>query len=125
MAYVPEDRLGDAAFADLTLVENLGMTVTGRYFQRGRLCHRHERHDARQLVQAYRIKSSSIETPFAAMSGGNQQKAILARWMRRDPRLLLLDEPTQGVDIGARVEIWQLVRRAVDAGAAALVGARV
>lgn len=121
VAYVPEDRLGDAAFADLTLVENLGMTVTGSYFQHGRLRHRRERHDARQVAQTYQIKSSSIDAPFASMSGGNQQKAILARWMRRDPRLLLLDEPTQGVDVGARAEIWQLVRRAVDSGAAALV----
>lgn len=121
IAYVPEDRLHEAAFPELSVLANLGMASTRTYFHRGRIRHRAERRDAKALVDLYLIKTSSIDAPFTAMSGGNQQKVILARWMRRAPRLLLLDEPTQGVDVGARAEIWQLVRQAVDAGAGTLV----
>jgi ribose transport system ATP-binding protein len=121
VAYVPEDRLGDAAFPDMTIRENLGIATTGTYFRAAHLKHRAERRDALQLVDEYLIKASSLDAPFTSMSGGNQQKVVLARWLRKRPRLLLLDEPTQGVDVGARAEIWQLVRAAVDAGASALV----
>ena len=121
VAYVPEDRLGEAAFPDLSVLVNLGMATTTRYFRGVRMRHRAERRDAQELLDAYSIKTASLDAPFSAMSGGNQQKVVLARWMRRKPKLLLLDEPTQGVDVGARAEIWQLVRKAVDAGAAALV----
>ena len=69
----------------------------------------------------YRVKTASTRAPMGTLSGGNQQKVVLARWLRRNPRLLLLDEPSQGVDVGARAEIWQIVRRAVDQGATALV----
>ena len=121
IAYVPEDRPKDAAFADLDVTENMGMACTTRYFKRGRMRHRQERRDAAGLMATYRIKAASPTARFASLSGGNQQKAILARWLRRDPRILLLDEPTQGVDVGARLEIWQLVRAAVEGGATALV----
>ena len=67
------------------------------------------------------ITAESERSPLRSLSGGNQQKVILARWLRRQPRILLLDEPTQGVDVGARAEIYELVHRAVAGGAAALV----
>jgi len=121
IAYVPEDRPKEAAFADLDVTENLGMACTARYFRGGRMRHREERRDAAALMRSYLIKAASPSARFASLSGGNQQKAILARWLRRDPRILLLDEPTQGVDVGARLEIWQLVRAAVERGATALV----
>ena len=121
IAYVPEDRLADAAFTELSVLDNCGITTAGRYFRRGHIRRRAERRDARELIAAFHVKAASLDAPFTSMSGGNQQKVVLARWMRRNPRLLLLDEPTQGVDVGARAEIWQLVRKAVDAGAGALV----
>ncbi|MBS1882839.1 MAG: sugar ABC transporter ATP-binding protein [Actinobacteria bacterium] len=121
LAYVPEDRPQEAAFADLDLTENMGMACTPSYFRGGRLRHRRERRDAAELMRAYMIKAASPTARFSSLSGGNQQKAILARWLRRKPRILLLDEPTQGVDVGARLEIWQLVGGAVAEGATALV----
>jgi ribose transport system ATP-binding protein len=121
VAYVPEDRLADAAFSELSVLENLGIVTTRDYFRGGILKHRTERRDAEALVSSYLVKAASLEAPFTSMSGGNQQKVILARWLRSRPRVLLLDEPTQGVDVGARAEIWQLVRQAVGDGATALV----
>jgi ribose transport system ATP-binding protein len=121
VAYSPEDRRASAAFMDLSVRENMGIAAARRYFRRGRLDHRAEAADARRLMETYQVRAASTELPLGSLSGGNQQKALLARWLRLAPRLLLLDEPTQGVDVGARAEIWHLVREAVNDGAAALV----
>ena len=121
VAYIPEDRATDAAFSGMTVTENLALARSDEHFRRGRLRHHAEHIAAKQLMADFRIKAASARAPMATLSGGNQQKVILARWLRRAPRLILLDEPTQGVDVGARAEIWQLIREAVDSGACALV----
>jgi ribose transport system ATP-binding protein len=121
MGYVPEDRSSEAAFPQLTVTENLSICVLPSYWRGGRLRHRQEHADARDLQREYLIRSASERSPLASLSGGNQQKVILARWMRRQPRVLLLDEPTQGVDVGARAEIYGLIRKVVEAGATVLV----
>jgi ribose transport system ATP-binding protein len=120
-AFVPENRADDAAFPELSLLENMSLAVIDDYWSGGRVRSRRERRDAERLLETYLIKAESVDDPLASLSGGNQQKAIVARWLRRDPRVLLLDEPTQGVDVGARAEIYGLIHRAVDAGSAALV----
>ncbi|MGG6383403.1 sugar ABC transporter ATP-binding protein [Paenarthrobacter sp. NEAU-H11] len=121
ISFVPEDRASDAAFADLTLKENLSIASVGQYWRGGRLRQRSESQAARELLTSFAIKADSIDSPLNSLSGGNQQKAILARWLRRDPKVLLLDEPTQGVDVGARAEIYGHIRRAVNAGSAAII----
>jgi ribose transport system ATP-binding protein len=120
-AFVPESRAEDAAFHDLTLTENLSVSVLPQYFRGGRMRGRRERRDANELLGTYVIKAEAVDDTLESLSGGNQQKAIVARWLRREPRVVLLDEPTQGVDVGARAEIYGLIRRAVDAGSVALV----
>ena len=72
--------------------------------------------DAAADVRRFLIKANDARAMMSALSGGNQQKVVIARWLRLRPRLLLLDEPTQGVDVGARAEIYGLVREATDAG---------
>jgi ribose transport system ATP-binding protein len=121
LAYVPEDRQKDAAFPELSVAENLSLTVIPDYWHRGVINRRREQRDALGLFNSFLITAESDGAPLRSLSGGNQQKVILARWLRRDPRILLLDEPTQGVDVGARAEIYELVHRAVAGGAAALV----
>lgn len=121
LAYVPEDRQADAAFPDLSVGENLSLTVIPDYWHRGMLNRRRERRDALGLFDSFLITAESERAPLRSLSGGNQQKVILARWLRRQPRILLLDEPTQGVDVGARAEIYELVHAAVAAGSAALI----
>jgi ribose transport system ATP-binding protein len=121
IAYVPEDRGADAAFARLSVRENLTIADLGRHWN-GRVISRHdERDEANALLRRFLVRAGSPESPLLTLSGGNQQKVILARWMRLNPRLLLLDEPTQGVDVNARAEIYGLVNDAVGSGAGALV----
>lgn len=121
VAYVPEDRAGQAAFASLTVRENISAPDLKRYWNRLWLRRTVERVDAKASIARYQVKVGGAESLFATMSGGNQQKVVLARWLELKPRLLLLDEPTQGVDVGARGAIHQLVRQAASAGAAVVV----
>jgi ribose transport system ATP-binding protein len=121
LAYIPEDRAAEAAFPEMSLRENLSAGQV-RHYWRG-LRHRHgaEGVDARRSITDYRIRASSDQQAFGTLSGGNQQKAVLARWLRRKPRVLLLDEPTQGVDVSARAEIYAVVRAAVEQGTSVLL----
>jgi ribose transport system ATP-binding protein len=121
LAYVPEDRQREAAFHELTVGENLSITVVPEYWRGGMIDRRREHRDSAVLFRSFLIKAESDEAPLDSLSGGNQQKVVLARWLRRRPRVLLLDEPTQGVDVGARAEIYELVHQSVSEGAAALV----
>jgi ribose transport system ATP-binding protein len=121
IAYVPADRPGAAAFADLSVQDNVGAAQVDSYWRRLSMDRARERAEARASLSEFLVKAPSPAAPMTALSGGNQQKVILARWLRRRPRLLLLDEPTQGVDVGARAEIYELVRAAVAGGAGALV----
>lgn len=121
VVFSPEDRRASAAFLEMSVRENIGIRTADRFFTRGFMHKRAEIRHTDDLIDRYQVRAASTELPLSTLSGGNQQKALLARWLGLDPRILLLDEPTQGVDVGAREEIWRLVREAVDAGAAALV----
>jgi ribose transport system ATP-binding protein len=120
LGFVPEDR-SESAFVTMSLRENLSAAEVHKYWRGLRLRERVEAADARQSIVDFSIKAISDRQPFATLSGGNQQKAIVARWLRRRPKLLLLDEPTQGVDVEARAEIYRLVREAVAAGTSVVV----
>ena len=110
LAFVPEDRGGDAVFSDMSVLANLSASVVGSYWSAGRFRKRRERSDGGAVVDAFRVRTQTLDQPLSTLSGGNQQKVVLARWLRRSPRLLLLDEPTQGVDVGARADIYELIR---------------
>jgi ribose transport system ATP-binding protein len=120
LAYVPEDR-GKAAFFDMSISDNLAAAMVSGYWHGGRLHHRAADADARRTIDKFSIGVSSERQEMATVSGGNQQKVILARWLMGRPRLLLLDEPTQGVDVNARAEIYGLVLQAVTEGCSVLV----
>ena len=121
IAYVPEDRGGEGAFFDMSVAENMTAAIVDRYWRSLRLRHKEIDADARDGIREFLVQTRSENEDFSTLSGGNQQKVILARWLRRKPRILLLDEPTQGVDINARAEIYALVRRAVADGCSVLV----
>jgi ABC-type sugar transport system ATPase subunit len=121
VALVPEDRGREAAFADLTIADNLSMTRLGSYWSWRGMNARREQSISRRLIDDFKVKASGPAAVFTSMSGGNQQKVVLARWLQRDPAVLLLDEPTQGVDVMSRVDIYRTVREAASRGTAVLV----
>jgi ribose transport system ATP-binding protein len=112
LALVPADRARDGAVANLNVADNILMLVYGRYFAKGMLGRRAMMTDAANRAETFDIRPPVPSAPVAQMSGGNQQKIVLAKWMEPRPRVLLLHEPTQGVDVGARVEIRTLVKDA-------------
>jgi ribose transport system ATP-binding protein len=121
IGYVPEDRKREAIFGDLSVRANLLLASVPEFWRRYGMASRQESSEARDLVTRFGIKAPGIANPISALSGGNQQKTVLARWLRRRPALLLLDEPTQGVDIGARADIYRIIRAAVEQGTAVLM----
>ena len=121
VVYLPEDRDEHAGFADLSVRDNLLVGTHREFWKRGVLSRRGETDRSRSLCRDFRIKSDSPEQPMATLSGGNRQKVVLARLLNRDPSVLLLDEPTQGVDVGARAEIHRIINDAVRDGAGAVV----
>jgi ribose transport system ATP-binding protein len=120
-ALVPENRLEDAAFLDLSVSWNISIASIRRWWGRIFISGRTERHQVSTLIERFAVKTPNVESPLGVLSGGNQQKAVLARWMQRDPILLLLDDPTQGVDVVSRAEIHRDVAHAADDGCAVIV----
>lgn len=116
IAYVPENRPAEAAFRDLSITRNLSISALPAHTKMWRVSGRSERATAKSLIRELGVKTSSETAALSSLSGGNQQKVILARWLQRKPRVLLLDEPTQGVDVGARAEIHALIRSAARQG---------
>jgi len=110
VAYLTGDRHREGVFPGLTVRETIGLRNLDRFTRLGVVEPRREREFARTAVADLAVKTPSIDTPIESLSGGNQQKALLAGVLRRDPRVLLIDEPTQGVDIGAKSEIYDLLR---------------
>lgn len=119
---VPEDRGGEAAFPDRSVSENLAVSVLRESFTSSKwMSRRRENRVAADLISTFSIKVQSPASLFSSMSGGNQQKVIIARWLQRSPSLLLLDEPTQGVDVMSRADIYSVIRDAATDGCAVLV----
>lgn len=121
VALVPEDRRGHAAFAGMTTAENLTIASLDGVAKPWWIGRRREAQAAREAMDEYDVRPRIPERRFGLLSGGNQQKAIIARWARTQPKLLLLDEPTQGVDVHARVQIHQAIAAMAERGMAVVV----
>jgi rhamnose transport system ATP-binding protein len=124
IAYLPEDRRRHGVVLEMSICENVTLAALGT-LARGRLLgaldFRRERALAADYTRRLGVKTRSIHTPVAALSGGNQQKVALSRWLVTAPAVLILDEPTQGIDVGAKAEIHTLMRELVAQGAAILM----
>jgi ribose transport system ATP-binding protein len=121
VAYVPEDRQADAVLQGESVRHNLSAGQARSYFRQFLFRHGLEKSDSQRSISDFLIRVVSDQQPIETLSGGNQQKVIMARWLRRRPKVLLLDEPTQGVDVGARQEIYQLIRKATEQGTSVIL----
>ncbi|HEV7247837.1 MAG TPA: sugar ABC transporter ATP-binding protein [Shinella sp.] len=120
LALVPEDRRRDGVALDLAVTENTTLASLGR-FSRGLIDRGAERRQTEDLVKRLEIKTDGIDALVRTLSGGNQQKVAIAKWLSRQSEIYLLDEPTVGVDIAAKVEIYRLIGELAERGAGILV----
>ena len=116
IGYLPEDRKGDGIIDELSVRDNiiLALQVMKGFFKP--LSRKQAEEFANEFIQKLEIKTPSLNTPIKSLSGGNQQKVILARWLLTHPMYLILDEPTRGIDVGTKVEIQKLVLKLAEGG---------
>ena len=120
LALCPEERKTDGIVAELSVRENIALALQARMGVRRFLSRAEQTALAERFVQAMGIKTASVDTPIGLLSGGNQQKAMIARWLATEPRLLILDEPTRGIDVAAKQEIMEQILRLAQAGMAVI-----
>jgi ribose transport system ATP-binding protein len=120
MALIPEDRKTEGLMLPMTVRENLSMASLDRLTRNGIVDRTAE--DARidEMVKLLAIKTAGLDIPVGALSGGNQQKVVIAKWLMRQPRIILLNDPTRGIDVGTKQEIYALLRKLAEGGAAIL-----
>ena len=120
-AMLTEERRRDGIFQDLSVSFNTIIANLDIYRKNGLLNNKMIRQNVEEMIRKIRVKTPSDSTKIGNLSGGNQQKVILGRWLLTDPEILLLDEPTRGIDVGAKYEIYQLMNQLVQEGKSIIV----
>ncbi len=120
IGYVPEDRKLQGVFLQMTCGENITLNILERCAAGGVLNFQALNDRAKAQVKAMRVRTASLKSRAGGLSGGNQQKLLLARWLEINPKVLILDEPTRGVDVGAKAEIYALIQLLLEKGMAVL-----
>ncbi|TDQ00724.1 sugar ABC transporter ATP-binding protein [Labedaea rhizosphaerae] len=121
IGFAPEERKAEALILDRGVRDNVSLASLRRLSKLRFVNQRAERALVSRFVDSLRIKAPSMEQHVRKLSGGNQQKVVLARWLAREPALLILDEPTRGVDVGAKAEIYGIINRLAESGTALLI----
>ena len=121
IGFVTEDRKQQSLVLVRPVGENASLAALGRFVRGGVLQLRREAKEVGAQVRALRVKTPSLHTAAASLSGGNQQKVVLAKWLLTQPKVVLLDEPTQGIDVGAKAEIYELIDRLAKSGTAVVL----
>jgi ABC-type sugar transport system ATPase subunit len=121
IALVPGERKEEGLVLGLGVRENLSLSTLPALTRRGVVDRRLERRRALESVRALRIRAPGLEAPVGRLSGGNQQKVVLGRWLQARPRVFVLEEPTRGIDVGAKVEVYRLMEELAEGGAAILL----
>jgi ribose transport system ATP-binding protein len=120
MALIPEDRKTEGLMLPMSVRDNLSFATLDRLTNAGVIDRAAEARSIEEMVKLLAIRTAGTDIPVAALSGGNQQKVVIAKWLMRQPRIILLNDPTRGIDVGTKQEIYQLLRNLADAGAAIL-----
>jgi ribose transport system ATP-binding protein len=115
---LPESRKVEGLITDFTIRFNISMNNLGKHKSAGLVSQKSEKHSAGELAKRVGVKAPSIETRVATLSGGNQQKVVIARWLGHASEVLIFDEPTRGIDVGAKAEIYSLMRELTRQGKA-------
>jgi ABC-type sugar transport system ATPase subunit len=121
IALAPEDRKGMALVLMRSVLENETLPILGKLSTAGFVHARLERAIGQEYVDRLRIRTPSLDQDVAKLSGGNQQKVVIARWLATKPKVLILDEPTRGIDVGAKAEIYKLIDELAGTGMAVLL----
>ena len=116
IGFLSEDRKAEGIIPEMSVRENLTLALLPKLTQNGQIQRGRERELVERYIEALGIKTAGMEQPIRELSGGNQQKVLLARWLATEPDLLILDEPTRGVDVGAKLEIQAIIRDFVRKG---------
>jgi ribose transport system ATP-binding protein len=120
MALIPEDRKTEGLMLPMSVADNIGMAALGSLTSGPFVDAAKEKVAIERVVEKLRIKIGDVGDPVATLSGGNQQKVVIAKWLLTGPRLILLNDPTRGIDVGTKQELYQLLRDLADAGASIL-----
>jgi rhamnose transport system ATP-binding protein len=113
---VPEDRHQDGLVLDFPIASNVTLPILGRLFPRLFVRRATERALAERYAQQLHVRMTGVDQPVSALSGGNQQKVVISKWLASKPRVLILDEPTRGIDIGAKVEVHRIISELAASG---------
>jgi ribose transport system ATP-binding protein len=123
VGYVPQDRKLEGLVLPLTVAENIALPSLARFRKYGLVSYSGQRNTAQEWVRRLSIRPPNVDLPAQALSGGNQQKVVLSKWIQAGVRILLLDHPTRGVDVGAKQEVYALIRELAGKGLAVLLTA--
>ena len=121
IGYLPRNRKENGIIKDMDILENGSIVIWRQLARCGLIDRRAELAAFDKQRQGLKIKMENPDDPIGSLSGGNQQKVVLAKWLSAHPKLLILDNPTQGVDVGAKEEIYDIILRLADAGVAVAV----
>jgi ribose transport system ATP-binding protein len=118
MALIPEDRKTEGLMLPMSVRENLSFAALQRVSKGGVIDRARETKLVGELMDLLEIHAAGTDIPAGSLSGGNQQKVVIAKWLMAEPRIILLNDPTRGIDVGTKQEIYALLRRLADQGAA-------
>ena len=121
ISFATEDRKGSGLVLQRSIGENMSLPLLKKFSSMFFMKHQEEKKVWQEQMEALRVKAPSYKTLASSLSGGNQQKVVLARWLMTHPKILLLDEPTRGIDVGAKAEIYQLINNLAKQGMAIIV----